>query len=84
MLIVTSKYKVMPLEYRNVFSDLDRNFNLPYTTVCESDEIYWILLPSLIHSNEKIWVPCDMILWVSTIRILKCQLLVQEQQFIGQ
>ncbi|WP_418453991.1 YcaO-like family protein [Borreliella lusitaniae] len=60
-LLNTSKYKVMPLEYRNVFSNLDRNCNLPYSKVCESDEIYWILLPSLIHSNEKIWVPCDMV-----------------------
>lgn len=53
-LLNTSKYKVLPLEYRNVFSNLDRNCNLPYSKVYESDEIYWILLPSLIYSNKKI------------------------------
>ncbi|WP_210360308.1 hypothetical protein [Borreliella garinii] len=36
-LLNTSKYKVMPLEYGNILLYLDRNFNLSYSKVCESD-----------------------------------------------
>lgn len=43
----------MPLKYGNILSYLDRNFNLSYSKVCESDEIYWILLSSLAHFNEN-------------------------------